>query len=117
MEQRITILAAEATAEPVVWLDRIGRGEGRGEAIRQTVAYRAVYTVTGDEPLGPCPDRRGRQYDAWTATRAAIEASHHHQPADASSPAARILAAFDNHGRTTGDDRPADTRTGPTRHL
>lgn len=117
MEQRITILAAEATAEPAAWLDGIGRGAGRGEAIRQTVTYRAVYAVTTDEPLGPCPDRRGRQYDAWTATRAAIQASHHHQPADVSSPVARILAAFDNHGRTTGDDRPADTRTGPTRSL
>ena len=85
-----------------------------GEAIRQTVAYRAVYAITGDDPLGPAPERRGRQHEAWTAAHHAITASHH--PPTGASAATRLLDQLAAH-RTNTDDPPTEHRTGPTRHL
>ena len=40
---------------------------GRDEAMRQAVAYRAVYAIDGDDPLGPEPAQHTRQHQAWTA--------------------------------------------------
>ena len=115
IDQRITSLAAEAVAEQPVWLQTVGHGETRDQAIRQTVAYRSVFAVTGDDPLGPEPERRGRQHDAWTAAHQALQASRHApQEPSAASRLLEILATT----RTTGvdDDRPTDTRSGPTIH-
>ena len=115
MEQRITTLAHEAENGRAPWLHVIGQGTGRDEAIRQVVSYRAIYPVTGDDPLGPRPETHQRQRAAWTAAQHAIIASH--EPTDTGSPADRILALFQQDSPTAGDDRPTDTRTGPTIHL
>lgn len=113
IDQRISSLVAEASAGPAVWLDRIGTGACREQAIRQTVAYRAVYAITADDPIGPAPERRGRQHDAWTAVHRAIRASHH---AESGPPAASRLLELLTTTTAANDDRPADTRSGPTLH-
>ena len=50
-----------------------------GEAARQVVTYRTVYTVAGDDPLGPRPDpnQPGRQLQAWQAAHHALTACTH----------------------------------------
>ena len=69
MAERISSLVIEATAEPARWLRQIGEGPGRDEALRQVVAYRAVYAIDGDDPLGPEPAQHTRHHQAWsTAT-------------------------------------------------
>lgn len=113
MDQRISTLAAEAIAEPTPWLPEIGHAVARGQAIRQTVAYRAVYAITADDPIGPEPERRGRQHDAWTAARRTIRASH---DTENEPPAAPRLLELLSTRTTTSDDRPADTRSGPSLH-
>lgn len=113
MDQRITALGAEAGRQRMPWLGGVGEGEARGLAIRQTVAYRAVYAVSGDDPIGPEPDRRGRQNAAWTAAHRAIKASHH---TENGPPAASRLLGLLATTTVTDDDRPADTRSGPTLH-
>ena len=46
-----------------------------GEAARQVVAYRTVYDIRGDDPLGPThPNQPGRQLQAWQAAHHAITA-------------------------------------------
>jgi hypothetical protein len=117
MADRITTLVEVASKEPASWLTSIGGGAHGAEAIRQTVAYRAVYAVTGDDPLGPKPDRQGRQHDAWIAARRAIAASHNTSHREGGSGAARMLAALDHESTTNADDPASRTRMGPTRHL
>ena len=89
MDERITSLVIEATAEPARWLRQIGEGPGRDEAFRQVVAYRAVYAIDGDDPLGPEPAQHTRQHQAWSAAHHAIQASTqrrgHPAPSDSAS--------------------------------
>jgi conjugative relaxase-like TrwC/TraI family protein len=117
MADRITTLAETARAEPATWLTSIGNGPQRSEAIRQTVAYRAVYAITSNDPLGPEPDRHGRQHDAWGAAHRAITASRDPNPERRGSGAAQILATLQRDHVTLTDDPASPTRTGPTRHL
>lgn len=114
---RITTLAEIARAESASWLARIGDGAARSEAIRQTVAYRAVYTISGDDPLGPMPDQEGRQRDAWVAASRVILASREPSSDADSSGAARMLKTLDSDPATSTDDPSRHTRTGPSRHL
>ena len=114
IDHRITTLARDAEQQPAAWLTAIGDGDARQQAIRHTVAYRAVFTITGDDPLGPAPERRGRQHEAWTAAHHAITASHH--PPTGASAATRLLDQLAAH-RTNTDDPPTEQRSGPTRHL
>lgn len=114
MDQRITALAEQASLQLPPWLDGIGDGDARDLAIRQTVAYRAVYAISGDDPIGPEPDRRGRQHAAWAAANRAIAASH--RTAHAPTNAERMLDMLTNR-QTATDDSPTEVRSGPTRHL
>ncbi|HET9873184.1 MAG TPA: AAA family ATPase [Propionibacteriaceae bacterium] len=117
MADRITTLAAAAASEPATWLGSIGAGIGRSEAIRQTVAYRTVYSVTGDDALGPEPDQAGRQREAWTAAHRAITESQCGGWQGNAPGATRILAAIDHEPAAATDDLTNPTRTAPTRHL
>ncbi len=117
MADRITTLAAAVTSEPATWLGSIGTGAGRSAAIRQTVAYRAVYAVTGDDALGPEPDRDGRQHEAWTAAHRAITESQRGGWQGNASGATRILAALDHEPAAPTEDLASPTRTAPTQHL
>lgn len=112
MADRIAALALVAGDDPASWVARIGAGEGRSEAIRQTVAYRAVYDITGDEPLGPKPVRHGRRYDAWHAASKAVVASH--SESGAAPGATRLLAELDSDRITAADDPVSPTRSGPS---
>lgn len=111
MADRISSLVVEATAESAPWLREIGEISGRNGALRQVVAYRAVYGIRSDNPVGPEPAARTRQHQAWSAATNAIHASN----ASPSSGAARLgqlLLAAD----TTRPDDPLERRRhGPTR--
>lgn len=113
MDQRITGLAGEANRQMPPWLDGIGDGAARDAAIRHTVAYRAVYAISGDDPLGLEPEHRGRQHVAWAAAHQAITASH--RVPDKAGSASRILDVLADRPTAT-DDRPTDVRSRPTRH-
>ena len=100
---------------PAPWLRQIGHGDARTEAIRQTVTYRAVYDHTGDDAIGPEPERSGRQHDAWTAVQRAVDASHHQtQPMTphGAPNAVRLLAQLE---RDTDQHRRRPQRTHPYR--
>ena len=111
MADRITTLVLEAEATTASWLDRIGTTSGRGEALRQVVAYRAVYAATGDDPVGPEPPTRTRQHDAWTAATTAIHPTHTAGPSGAER-LGQLLLATDS---PTVDDPIDHSRYGPTR--
>ena len=124
MAERITTLGIEARGERATWLAEIGSSDGRAAAIRNVVAYRAVYDQTGDDALGPQPDRAGRQHEAWTATRRAINRSHADDTAASANPGApnavRLLALLNQDEATRGNgdsygDHPGTSRSGPTR--
>ncbi|GAA3623619.1 hypothetical protein GCM10022236_27500 [Microlunatus ginsengisoli] len=120
MNTRISTLVAEAQANHAGWLGRVGdqASPGWGEAARQVVAYRAVYDIRGDDPLGPEPDMAGRQLQAWQAAHHAITACHS-RPDEPRSAAERLLATLADHERDGryDDDHRTDTRGGPSRHL
>ena len=124
MAERITTLVAQSAAEKPAWLNDIGDGPSRSDAVRKTVTYRTVFAITTPDPIGPEPDRAGQQHHAWIAARTAIHASHHtgppHEPATHAPHAARILAELTTRPDSTNqntitDDPTGPTRTGPTR--
>ena len=124
MAERITTLGIEARGERATWLAEIGRCDGRAAAIRNVVAYRAVYNQTGDDALGPEPDLAGRQHEAWTAVRRAINRSHADDTAASANRGApnavRFLALLNQDEATRGNgdsygDHPGTSRGGPTR--
>lgn len=116
MSDRITTMASEASAQQPGWLGQIGDGPGRAEAVRQIVAYRAVYAVSCEDPLGPEPHRRSRQHQAWTAGMHAITSSQ--QPEPATRGAELLLAELNRAGPSCADDhRPNTDRCGPARRL
>jgi hypothetical protein len=91
-----------------------------GEAARQVVAYRTVYDIRGDDPLGPVPDQPGRQLQAWQAAHHAITACTPTASSNgAPSAAERLLASLDDADRDSrfDDDHRTDSRGGPGRHL
>ena len=107
-------LASDAEEEAPHWLRSIGDGMTRTAAVRHVVAYRVVYDVATDDPLGPEPQPRTRQHHAWTQARDAIRGSYVGGEATSAS---RLLAQLET-SPTNQDDRPtaADHR-GPTRTL
>ena len=114
---RITTLTDQAAQQEPPWLHQIGYGEARTEAIRQTVAYRAVYDHTGEDALGPEPEHRGRQHDAWVAAGRAIDTSRPQTgPAPHGAPnAVRLLAQLEQNTNDSIDNYTALTRCGPAR--
>jgi conjugative relaxase-like TrwC/TraI family protein len=114
MDRRIGSLADQALADRPPWLAGLGADGSPGQAValRQTVAYRAVYGIHGDDPLGPEPDQPGRQRQAWRAASGAIAAARTAAPSNAD----RLLATL-AHRRPDLDDPPCSARTSPTRHL
>nr|WP_268239229.1 AAA family ATPase [Microlunatus endophyticus] len=113
MAGRISQLATEAVREARPWLGEIGHGTARTEAVRQVAAYRAVYDVATDDPLGPRPQPRTRQDHAWSAAHRAIRSSHTTAKA---SGAHRLLVQLESVP-TAHDDRPAADSRGPARSL
>lgn len=113
MADRIASLAADAERGQPTWLAAIGHGTARTAAMRQVVAYRAVYDIATDDPLGPEPQRRTRQHHAWSAAHEAIRRSHSSESADG---ATRLLASL-TAGPPSLDDRPSTDHRGPTRAL
>jgi Arc/MetJ-type ribon-helix-helix transcriptional regulator len=111
MAERISSLVIEATAEPVRWLRQIGEGPGRDEALRQVVAYRAVYAIDGDDPLGPEPAQHTRHHQAWSTATTAIQASNKARPSGAERLGQLLLAS----DAPTVDDPIEQSRRGPTR--
>jgi len=111
MADRITTLATEAVATRPTWLSVVGMAEGRGEAIRQVVAYRVVYEATGDDPVGPEPPARSRQHEAWAASTRAIRASQ--DPAHTDSSATRLHAVLARNDPRASDDAPQPTAAAP----
>ena len=111
MADRIGTLIVEAESEAMPWLERIGPTAGRREAIRQVVAYRAVYAVKGEEPIGTEPPVHTRQHEAWTAATAAIRESH----ATRSSGAERLGQLLLSADAPITDDPVQQTQRGPTR--
>ncbi|QGN34496.1 MobF family relaxase [Microlunatus sp. Gsoil 973] len=114
MADRITGLADSAEAASAPWLATIGSGPQRADAIRQVVAYRAVYDVATDDPLGPEPQLRTRQHHAWSDVRQAL---HRSQPTEEPQGATRLLAELEAEPRSVDDRSVADDRRGPTLHL
>jgi len=119
MDRRISTLVDEAQANRAGWLDRIGDEASPvwGEAARQVVAYRTVYDIRGDDPLGPIPDQPGRQLQAWQAAHHAITACT--PPPSTPSAAERLLATLTDADRESrfDDDHRNDSHGGPGRHL
>jgi hypothetical protein len=111
MAERISSLVIEATVEPAPWLERIGEAPGRNEALRQVVAYRAVYAIDGDDSVGPEPPQHTRQHQAWSAATTAIQASHNTRPSGAERLGQLLLATE----APTIDDPMEQSRRGPTR--
>ena len=111
MAERISSLVIEATAEPARWLRQIGEGPGRDEALRQVVAYRAVYAIDGDDPLGPEPAQHTRHHQAWSTATSAIQASNKARPSGAER-LGQLLIVTDT---PTVDDPIEQSRRGPTR--
>src|SRR3954469_13694746 len=117
MADRITTLAAAATHDHPTWLTSIGASCRRSEAIRETVCYRAVYGVVGDDPLGPEPDRAGRQHEAWSAARRAISGSQNTRRQENASGATRLMAALDREPASPTDDLTSPTCAATSRHY
>jgi hypothetical protein len=70
MDQRISTLVTEAENDRPGWWTRLHDHQtspGWGEAARQVVAYRTVYGISGDDPLGPMPDQPGRPLPSGAA--------------------------------------------------
>ena len=75
------------------------------------MAYRAVYAIDGDDPLGPEPPQHTRQHQAWSAASTAIQASNSAGPSGAERLGQLLLASE----APTIDDPMEQSRRGPTR--
>jgi hypothetical protein len=75
LADRITTLVTSMEADRPAWLERIGHGPSRSNALRQVVAYRAVYDISSDDPLGSEPPLHTRQHHAWRDSYRAIRDS------------------------------------------
>lgn len=122
MDQRISSLVTEAEADRPGWWNRLAdhhASPGWPEAARQVVAYRTVYHLAGDDPIGPRPDQEGRQLQAWHAAHHALTACT--PPPSHGSPtvAERLLAHLTDHEHQArfDDHRRTDGPTHPGRHL
>ena len=94
---------------------RVGHGAVRGEALRQIAAYRSVYGLVGEDPVGPEPDRRTRQHEAWAAASNALRRSDVSESA-ASNGAARLVRELTSRV-VEPDGYRADVRAGSARHV
>ena len=116
IRQRVDSLAGDATRTRPPWFAELPADPvDSTRALRQVVAYRAVYNVTTPEhPIGPEPGP-GRRRQAWRAADAAL-----HPPADpapATSNAARLAAQLDRTPPVDTDNAgPTRRDDGPTRH-
>lgn len=113
MSERITGLVSEAAADP--WTTRVGPNADRDEALRQIGAYRSVYGLAGEDPVGPEPDRRTRQHEAWTAASNALQRSHVTE-SGASPGAARLVQELAAEV-VQPDGYCADVHAGTARHV
>lgn len=126
ISNRITQLTQTVRADNPPWLARITDPDsdpGR-IAVRQVVAYRQVYEVTTNDPLGPAPrPRDGARYLAWReASQALQDATRRPQQEPATTNAIALRDELDQ-ARTDrddiADDQPDRGRTddGPRRSL
>lgn len=114
MSDRISTLVVGAEAERPTWLAAIGTGEARPHALREVVAYRAVYAITVDDPLGPEPAGQTRQHHAWfKATQAIRDASRSQQPEGVG----RLLSQLEDVSATADDFRSTIDPHAQTRRL
>ena len=116
MADRITGLCQEAEGHAPTWMAWIGGGPGRSEAIRQVVAYRAVYAVDSSDPLGPEPDGHGRQRQAWHAASIAVAVSQSGDRGNAAG-VAKLATVLGQEQPTAYEAGPEINRPGPTRQL
>lgn len=113
MAARVAALVRDATDQ--TWSRQVGWSVARAEALRQVGAYRSVYAENGDDPLGPEPDRRTRQHEAWCAATEAVRRSHLGE-SQTGSGAARLTRELS--ARPVADDAPrVDVQSGPARHV
>ena len=103
----------EAAADP--WTMRVGHGAVRGEALRQVAAYRSVYGLVGEDPVGREPDRRTRQHEAWAAASNALQGSHVAE-SGARSHTARLVQELTSEV-VEPDGYRADVRAGSARQI
>nr|WP_228266179.1 AAA family ATPase [Microlunatus elymi] len=114
MADRITTLVAGAEATAPSWLGEIGHGKARGTALREVVAYRAVWNVNTNDPLGAEPRQQTQQHSAWTSASRAVRASHN---AEQPSGTERLQAALALEPAPLDVDAMAAECRGSTRHI
>lgn len=113
MADRISTLVVTAESASAPWLELIGHSPARADAVRQVAAYRAVYDIAADDPLGPEPQLHTRRHHAWTDARDAIRHSHATAEPDGVT---RLLAELEAEHRSVDDRAEASDQRGPTRH-
>lgn len=116
LADRISGLSQEAENRVPTWTACIGNGPRRLEAMRQVVAYRAVYAVDSADPLGPQPDLPGRQRQAWHAASLAITVSQSSDCHNATG-AEQLATVLSQDRPTAYEAGPEINRTSPGRHL
>lgn len=115
---RVDELGRAAAEAP--WAQHLaGSPEATRTALRQVAAYRDVFAVTSDDPLGDRPRTAGRQQAAWDEANRALRAAAPDQQASRQGPAElleRVRGLRDQDDSPRRDDPPT-TRSdrGPTR--